>query len=133
MSQIALLDSHKASFDLNNQNYLLKDTNIYIPQSLKSSFEKSKKLKTVLEVFKLTDDIDLTCDIKFSSDLSNVEMYAKNANFSLNNITHELKDIFLSLKEKKCALNFNYFYKNSYRSEERRVGKECRSRWSPYH
>ena len=22
---------------------------------------------------------------------------------------------------------------NSYRSEERRVGKECRSRWSPYH
>ena len=23
--------------------------------------------------------------------------------------------------------------KNLYRSEERRVGKECRSRWSPYH
>src|ERR1043165_10009759 len=22
---------------------------------------------------------------------------------------------------------------NSYRSEERRVGKECRSRWTPYH
>ena len=22
---------------------------------------------------------------------------------------------------------------NAYRSEERRVGKECRSRWSPYH
>ena len=22
---------------------------------------------------------------------------------------------------------------NCYRSEERRVGKECRSRWSPYH
>ena len=24
-------------------------------------------------------------------------------------------------------------YANMYRSEERRVGKECRSRWSPYH
>ena len=24
-------------------------------------------------------------------------------------------------------------YKWSFRSEERRVGKECRSRWSPYH
>ena len=24
-------------------------------------------------------------------------------------------------------------YRNSSRSEERRVGKECRSRWSPYH
>src|SRR5260370_40880355 len=23
--------------------------------------------------------------------------------------------------------------RNRYRSEERRVGKECRSRWSPYH
>ena len=23
--------------------------------------------------------------------------------------------------------------KKYYRSEERRVGKECRSRWSPYH
>ena len=36
--------------------------------------------------------------------------------------------------------NFEYYaakkYKNqneSRRSEERRVGKECRSRWSPYH
>ena len=31
-----------------------------------------------------------------------------------------------------------YYYKENYdkcmsRSEERRVGKECRSRWSPYH
>ena len=24
-------------------------------------------------------------------------------------------------------------YMDEYRSEERRVGKECRSRWSPYH
>ena len=30
----------------------------------------------------------------------------------------------------------SYFIKKilkDYRSEERRVGKECRSRWSPYH
>ena len=25
------------------------------------------------------------------------------------------------------------YYTCCYRSEERRVGKECRSRWSPYH
>ena len=25
------------------------------------------------------------------------------------------------------------YMNNSIRSEERRVGKECRSRWSPYH
>ena len=26
-----------------------------------------------------------------------------------------------------------YSFDPDYRSEERRVGKECRSRWSPYH
>src|ERR1035437_1452821 len=43
--------------------------------------------------------------------------------------------------EKLPAVRKNYLwdlYKDeeglrSYRSEERRVGKECRSRWSPYH
>src|SRR3712207_7824908 len=30
-------------------------------------------------------------------------------------------------------LNQEQFYSVSVRSEERRVGKECRSRWSPYH
>ena len=38
---------------------------------------------------------------------------------------HELMDYYL--KEKIQSR------KESYRSEERRVGKECRSRWSPYH
>ena len=28
---------------------------------------------------------------------------------------------------------FEVFYEGLKRSEERRVGKECRSRWSPYH
>ena len=27
----------------------------------------------------------------------------------------------------------DFIQKNYTRSEERRVGKECRSRWSPYH
>src|SRR3712207_9545330 len=27
----------------------------------------------------------------------------------------------------------NWLYVEDFRSEERRVGKECRSRWSPYH
>src|SRR3712207_5527265 len=34
-----------------------------------------------------------------------------------------------------CWWNANWcsHYGKQYRSEERRVGKECRSRWSPYH
>src|SRR2546430_4216863 len=29
--------------------------------------------------------------------------------------------------------SYSYWKPGQYRSEERRVGKECRSRWSPYH
>ena len=32
-----------------------------------------------------------------------------------------------------ATLNFFRFICKNIRSEERRVGKECRSRWSPYH
>ena len=37
-------------------------------------------------------------------------------------------DVKTALKEVKLAL-----LEADVRSEERRVGKECRSRWSPYH
>ena len=37
------------------------------------------------------------------------------------------KDVYALTK-----IDLNY-YKEKQRSEERRVGKECRSRWSPYH
>ena len=64
------------------------------------------------------------------------------------------EEIFLSLKKSKVNVRYGpgfdspikYIYKivdfpikqidkkeNWRRSEERRVGKECRSRWSPYH
>ena len=39
-----------------------------------------------------------------------------------------LKQEILSSKSK-----FIHFHPGIVRSEERRVGKECRSRWSPYH
>ena len=35
-------------------------------------------------------------------------------------------------KCKYCHMGKHIFHANK-RSEERRVGKECRSRWSPYH
>ena len=50
------------------------------------------------------------------------------------------------MKTREEALNYGLSFPNTYmempfhdpnwqlvRSEERRVGKECRSRWSPYH
>ena len=37
------------------------------------------------------------------------------------------------VKEKREITKINIVKKYLLRSEERRVGKECRSRWSPYH
>ena len=43
----------------------------------------------------------------------------------------------LSVEQNTLVKVFSYAcpfcYKYTTRSEERRVGKECRSRWSPYH
>ena len=41
------------------------------------------------------------------------------------------KLVYLAFK-KKC-MQIKEMKTNNQRSEERRVGKECRSRWSPYH
>ena len=59
----------------------------------------------------------------------------------------KLKDIVIDIafvpldprQENQYAWGMDYFMKHTHtkyvfpRSEERRVGKECRSRWSPYH
>ena len=39
----------------------------------------------------------------------------------------------LAMKMRQCKTNLEFQKAFFYRSEERRVGKECRSRWSPYH
>ena len=40
----------------------------------------------------------------------------------------------LKVKSGLCKVKGkNLFIMDKHRSEERRVGKECRSRWSPYH
>ena len=43
---------------------------------------------------------------------------------------------FAGLKSKQLDVSIGYWWpvqQKQLRSEERRVGKECRSRWSPYH
>src|SRR2546430_4806213 len=39
----------------------------------------------------------------------------------------------VTLCSRVCSVSFQLMQGSPYRSEERRVGKECRSRWSPYH
>ena len=44
-----------------------------------------------------------------------------------------LKCQIIDVNDKEATVNINYAFDGVIRSEERRVGKECRSRWSPYH
>ena len=41
--------------------------------------------------------------------------------------------IYRTATNKTAAQSVEEYFLNKGRSEERRVGKECRSRWSPYH
>ena len=51
---------------------------------------------------------------------------------SLKYLTH-YKQNCKDIKQFLCSRKMTAFFSESCRSEERRVGKECRSRWSPYH
>ena len=50
---------------------------------------------------------------------------------SVADISDSAQENFVS--EKDAAWYARLFEEKNLRSEERRVGKECRSRWSPYH
>ena len=45
----------------------------------------------------------------------------------------ELAKLFKTIADSFTRLSEIYSSTEDMRSEERRVGKECRSRWSPYH
>ena len=67
-------------------------------------------------------------------------MYQKSRRFQTKIITYAVLVIFSLLVIGVFVYSYVSKYqenkldiKSRYRSEERRVGKECRSRWSPYH
>ena len=67
-----------------------------------------------------------------------VKNIRRNKMFSVASIATMAACIFLFGLFYSIVVNFNYIVEKAeegvaIRSEERRVGKECRSRWSPYH
>src|SRR5256885_5237858 len=59
-------------------------------------------------------------------------LYFMGLNLSNQQIAHELDLHPSDAHQMTCQLRQGIVSKKSARSEERRVGKECRSRWSPY-
>ena len=61
------------------------------------------------------------------------EMFAK-AEAEISAVVAELGESApMKMPDTAYYLSCIYAYLGKKRSEERRVGKECRSRWSPYH
>ena len=51
----------------------------------------------------------------------------------MKKLTHGEQEIIKAIERNISKPGFDTVIRYVYRSEERRVGKECRSRWSPYH
>src|SRR5574343_761722 len=96
-----------------------------------------------------SDGDDLLCALHFNEDRHRTIYYtdilerlfpnAFNSFYSLEKGLPEVSaDDAAAFENLVCKFTYDYMLKNNscgfiYRSEERRVGKECRSRWSPYH
>ena len=78
------------------------------------------------------DDMDITsAETKITYD--EIKKYVAE-----NNAGMKVSNLYISQVKRKCGIEVGKNYnlpknEDSRRSEERRVGKECRSRWSPYH
>ena len=110
---LSLLESKRCTpvdFEIYNKGYLIRNqekTRLLAMQAwLNQSVQATKKRgKTSVSAYKDFDDF--------------------------YNSEEQFNRIFESLKEEEQPKVLSLADKN--RSEERRVGKECRSRWSPYH
>src|ERR1019366_3690609 len=78
-----------------------------------------------------THSADLTrlCDLDRPRDLQ-LEVVAGGCDLELIQLEHIRLDVDV---EADLQHRYSRWSKKSGRSEERRVGKECRSRWSPHH
>ena len=76
-------------------------------------------------VFKQRIKNDNICELDFADDLkTSLEIANRHGRVEITGIV----DTAVQLSCSRCLTDFIRS-----RSEERRVGKECRSRWSPYH
>src|SRR2546430_15286092 len=79
----------------------------------------------------LTVDFGVLGDPPFIPDVTNAEV-ARAGGVELSAL-RQLKDKTLAMRVMSEGLSRILSRLHEERSEERRVGKECRSRWSPYH
>ena len=118
------------------ETYLNIDTKASIydgdtSQSLRTDIRNNSKII-------LTNPYELHLTLQFHA---RWKQFLQNLNFIVLDEVHRYRGVFGSnvaylIRRLKRICKFygaNHQFILSTRSEERRVGKECRSRWSPYH
>ena len=133
--------ANKLSEDINEMEKMLNE---YLQFTSSSHLEKDEQfdLSNLLdEVIKKYDNKDISSSISprlyfsgrknlikrsINNLIDNAIKYAKKVNISINKSNN---NIFIIIEDDGPGIP----EKEYNRSEERRVGKECRSRWSPYH
>ena len=81
--------------------------------------------------------VQIEVQLKNTSDRQSTEVVQLYAYDKVGRITRPVRELKRFAKVSLAAgestrVAFELAYEDFYRSEERRVGKECRSRWSPY-
>ena len=125
--KIILISSHQMSYvdEICKNIAIIKNGRVILNENLfkyKLSLGKNKiKFKS--------EDYDIKgLSNRLKVEFKNIEIDEAGNYLIINLINGKKKNDFLKeLMEKNISIN------HSSRSEERRVGKECRSRWSPYH
>ena len=104
------------------------------PKCMVEIFGK-RVLEWQLEIFKQFNINDITIVTGYMAEKINLQSltYFNNPDYSSNNMVETLFCARDKLKGSVIVVYGDIIFEKVVRSEERRVGKECRSRWSPYH
>ena len=136
-----LVDSYLKKYMLKMQSLTLKDSSI-LDKFDTFSFNMTDPVGILTDLKKrITDDFpeipDVNYNIKYVSKA--LEDYTSPAMYFIPQLDNlDVNSIYInssgtSASELYPTLAHEGYPGHMYRSEERRVGKECRSRWSPYH
>ena len=107
------------------QEIEVNQTRKHLLQTLQdNSVDKQQRMELYIDLYDLSDDV--TSKRTYINESLQLAIQLKNQIY----IFETLDILCRSYKDEPDSLRY---YQQIGRSEERRVGKECRSRWSPYH
>ena len=112
--------------------------NLYVLDAVSSKKVPAEIDPASKEDFAATHDWQTNWESTYARQLPNkVALHRKDNYELLGLMSYELDERGLAVEvlymESARHSNANLLHATGERSEERRVGKECRSRWSPYH